>query len=100
MLGPLLGAAPRLTVLATSREPVNVTGEVIWQVPSLSLADEAIELFAERARLARPEFAITDDNRKGGGRDLPTPGWHAVGDRAGRRAGARVVIDRDRRQPA
>ena len=64
LLGTLLGAAPRLTVLATSREPVNVTGEVIWQVPSLSLADEAIELFAERARLARPEFAITDDNSK------------------------------------
>jgi predicted ATPase/class 3 adenylate cyclase/DNA-binding CsgD family transcriptional regulator len=64
LLGTLLGAAPRLTVLATSREPVNVAGEVIWQVPSLSLADEAIELFAERARLARPEFAITDDNSK------------------------------------
>jgi predicted ATPase/class 3 adenylate cyclase/DNA-binding CsgD family transcriptional regulator len=64
LLGTLLGAAPRLTVLATSREPVNVTGEVIWQVPSLSLADEAVELFAERARLARPEFAITDDNSK------------------------------------
>jgi predicted ATPase/class 3 adenylate cyclase/DNA-binding CsgD family transcriptional regulator len=64
LLGTLLGAAPRLTVLATSREPVNVTGEVIWQVPSLSLADEAVELFAQRARLARPEFAITDDNSK------------------------------------
>ena len=51
-------------MLATSREPVNVTGEVIWQVPSLSLADEAIELFAQRARLARPEFAVTEDNSK------------------------------------
>ncbi|MGB9306385.1 MAG: LuxR C-terminal-related transcriptional regulator [Mycobacterium sp.] len=64
LLGTLLAAAPRLTVLATSREPVNVTGEVIWQVPSLSLADEAIELFAQRARLARPEFAVTEDNSK------------------------------------
>jgi predicted ATPase/class 3 adenylate cyclase/DNA-binding CsgD family transcriptional regulator len=64
LLVALLAAAPKLTVLATSREPVNVTGEVIWQVPSLSLADEAIELFGERARLARPEFAITDDNSK------------------------------------
>ena len=62
LLGTLLAAAPRLTVLATSREPVNVTGEVIWQVPSLSLADEAVELFAERARLARPDFAVTADN--------------------------------------
>ena len=58
----LLGGAPRLTLLATSREPIGVAGEVGWRVPSLSLADEAIELFADRARLARPEFAITDDN--------------------------------------
>ena len=58
----LLGAAPSLTVLATSREPLGVTGEATWQVPSLSLADEAIELFADRARLARPDFTITDDN--------------------------------------
>ncbi|MGA9356501.1 MAG: LuxR C-terminal-related transcriptional regulator [Mycobacterium sp.] len=62
LLGTLLAAAPRLTVLATSREPVNITGEVIWQVPSLSLADEAVELFAERARLARPDFTVTEDN--------------------------------------
>lgn len=58
----LLGAAPRLTVLATSREPLGVTGEAAWQVPSLSLSDEAIELFADRARLARAGFTVTDDN--------------------------------------
>ncbi|OBF79490.1 transcriptional regulator [Mycobacterium sp. 852002-51163_SCH5372311] len=62
LLAELLGAAPRVTVLATSREPVNITGEATWQVPSLSLADEAVELFAERARLARPDFAVTEDN--------------------------------------
>src|SRR5262245_10070889 len=58
----LLGAAPRLTVLATSREPLGVTGEATWRVPSLSLADEAIELFTDRARRARPAFHVTDDN--------------------------------------
>ena len=58
----VLGAAPRLTVLATSREPLGVTGEVTWRVPSLSLADEAIELFTDRARRARPDFRVTDDN--------------------------------------
>ncbi len=62
VLAALLVSAPRMTVLATSREPVNITGEVTWQVPSLSLADDAVELFAERARLARPDFAITADN--------------------------------------
>ena len=58
----LLGACPGLTLLATSREPIGVTGEVSWRVPSLSLADEAIELFTDRARRARPAFSITDDN--------------------------------------
>src|SRR6202171_3822729 len=58
----LLGGAPRLTLLATSREPIGVTGEATWRVPSLSLADEAIELFADRARLAQSDFCMTDDN--------------------------------------
>ena len=58
----LLGGAPRLTLLATSREPIGVTGEATWRVPSLSLTDEAIELFADRARLAQIDFSITDDN--------------------------------------
>ncbi len=58
----LLGGAPGLTVLATSREAIGVAGEVSWRVPSLSLADEAIELFADRARHARPDFTLTDDN--------------------------------------
>ena len=52
----LLGRAPRLTLLATSREAIGVAGEVSWRVPSLSLADEAIDLFADRARHARPGF--------------------------------------------
>ncbi len=58
----LLAACPGLQVLATSREPTGVPGEVTFQVPSLSLADEAIELFADRARRVRPEFVVTDDN--------------------------------------
>ena len=55
-------AARRLTILATSREPLMVAGEVNWQVPSLSLADEAVELFTDRARRARPDFAVTEAN--------------------------------------
>jgi predicted ATPase/class 3 adenylate cyclase/DNA-binding CsgD family transcriptional regulator len=58
----LQGACPAVTVVATSREPVGVAGEVSWRVPSLSLADEAIELFADRARRVRPDFRLTDQN--------------------------------------
>jgi predicted ATPase/class 3 adenylate cyclase/DNA-binding CsgD family transcriptional regulator len=58
----LTGSCPRLTVLATSREPIGVSGEATWRVPSLPLADDAIDLFADRARLTRPDFRVTEDN--------------------------------------
>ncbi len=57
-----LARCQRLMLLTTSREPIGVPGEVVWRVPSLSLADEAIDLFCDRARLARPDFRVTDDN--------------------------------------
>jgi predicted ATPase/class 3 adenylate cyclase/DNA-binding CsgD family transcriptional regulator len=62
LVNALLATAARLTFLTTSREPIGVAGEVSWRVPSLSLRDEAIELFTDRARHARPGFAVTDDN--------------------------------------
>ena len=58
----LLSGAAKLTLLATSREAIGVAGEVSWRVPSLSLTDEAVELFTDRARHARPDFAVSDDN--------------------------------------
>lgn len=58
----LVGEVSKVTVLATSREPLGVAGEAMWQVPSLSLAGDAIELFADRARLAKSDFTITDAN--------------------------------------
>ena len=89
-----------MTILATSREPLIVAGEVNWQVPSLSLADEAVELFSDRARRARPDFAVNDEQRRNGHRDLPASRRHAAGHRTGRRAGAGTVARRDPRQPA
>ncbi len=58
----LLAACPALQIVATSRESTGVPGEVTFQVPSLALADEAIELFVDRARRVRPEFTIASDN--------------------------------------
>ncbi|MEE6166896.1 MULTISPECIES: helix-turn-helix transcriptional regulator [unclassified Mycolicibacterium] len=58
----LQGGCPAVTLVATSREPIGVAGEVSWRVPSLSLPDEAMELFADRARRVRPDFRLTDDN--------------------------------------
>jgi predicted ATPase/class 3 adenylate cyclase/DNA-binding CsgD family transcriptional regulator len=62
LVAALVGACPTVTVLATSREAIGMTGEAIWRVSSLSIADEAVELFTDRARLVRPEFVVTDEN--------------------------------------
>ncbi len=61
-IGTLLGACPELKLLTTSREPLGIPGEVTFVVPSLSLEDEAIQLFIDRARRAQPEFMVTEDN--------------------------------------
>jgi predicted ATPase/class 3 adenylate cyclase/DNA-binding CsgD family transcriptional regulator len=72
----LLRACPRVAVIATSRTPIGVAGETDWRVPSLSLPkpepereplavlgqSDAVRLFIARARNARPNFAVADDN--------------------------------------
>ena len=62
LITALLGACPALTLLTTSREPIGVPGEVSWRVPSMSLADEAIELFSDRAQRSRPDFRVSASN--------------------------------------
>lgn len=52
----LLNSCPGLTILATSREPIGVTGELTWRLDPLAMDDEAVALFVDRARLARPGF--------------------------------------------
>jgi predicted ATPase len=53
----LLRAGAELTVLTTSREPLGVAGETVWQVPPLS-EDDALALFLERASLVLPGFTL------------------------------------------
>ncbi|MEE9581372.1 MAG: tetratricopeptide repeat protein [Acidimicrobiia bacterium] len=74
-VGAALGYAPNLRVVATSREPLGVPGEVTLRVAPLSLpqADEvrdgagsglsdAVRLFADRGASADPSFRLTADN--------------------------------------
>ena len=71
----LLRAAPRLTILATSREPLRNAGEVVFRVPSLDIPDperqldprrlgayESVSLFTERAAAAAPGFVLDAGN--------------------------------------
>jgi non-specific serine/threonine protein kinase len=83
----LLGAAPGLTVLATSREPLRLRDEQELPVPPLTLpapvassaqaviASEAGRLFVQRARAGRPDFALTDENA----RDVAAICWRLDG---------------------
>ncbi|MFI6381987.1 AfsR/SARP family transcriptional regulator [Streptomyces sp. NPDC050658] len=56
----LLTRCPGLTVIATSREPLGVPGELVRPVEPLP-PDPAHRLFAERAAAARPGFDAGDD---------------------------------------
>lgn len=58
----LVKACRGVRLLATCREPLRVEGEVSYRVPSLSLSDEAVEMFCYRAQRVRPDFRLTDDN--------------------------------------
>ncbi len=51
----LLASCPDLSILATSREPLNIGGEVTWRVPSLP-PRHAAQLFVDRARSRSPHF--------------------------------------------
>ena len=72
-LSELLQHAPELKIVVTSRETLRVRAEHVFPVPPLSLPhpkasrasianSEAVQLFIERARTVRPEFAVTDEN--------------------------------------
>jgi predicted ATPase len=75
LVDTLLRSAPGLMILATSREPLRVPGEVVFRVPSLDIPDpehaldpselldyEAVRLFVERADAASPGFVLDVEN--------------------------------------
>jgi predicted ATPase/class 3 adenylate cyclase len=72
LIADILGACPRLRVLATSREPLHLTGERELSVPPLDLPPASVQsahqiyelaapkLFVERAAEAKRDFVATD----------------------------------------
>lgn len=70
----VLRHCPGMRVLATSRRPLGITGEIAWPVPPLALPPPgatsreeiasfpAVALFCERAQAVRPTFTLTDTN--------------------------------------
>ncbi len=71
----VLRFCPNVTVLATTREPLRVSGEIVWRVPPLYVPapdarmdfdelseTEAVRLFLDRAQLAAPDFRLSERN--------------------------------------
>ncbi|MBI5653614.1 MAG: tetratricopeptide repeat protein [Chloroflexi bacterium] len=70
----LLRDCPHIQILATSREPLLIAGESVWNVPTLAvpeelptraqlmLAFESVRLFVERAQALQPDFELTEHN--------------------------------------
>lgn len=64
VVADLIGAAPRLTVLTTSRSPLTITAETVYPLPPLTIhpaGSPATELFAARARAVRPGVRLDPD---------------------------------------
>ena len=71
LAGRVLGEAPGVRILATSREPLGVTGETLCPVPSLPLPPDgatpaealeygSVRLLAERGAAVRPGFTVNE----------------------------------------
>jgi predicted ATPase/DNA-binding CsgD family transcriptional regulator len=59
----LLRATTGVTVLATSRQPLDVPGEYACAISPLPVTGDAVELFARLAATVVPGFSVTDANR-------------------------------------
>jgi non-specific serine/threonine protein kinase len=75
LVDSILSSCIGITVLATSREPLRVTGEAVWRLNPLQVPNpegpiemnelarcEAVQLFVDRANLVAPDFELSFDN--------------------------------------
>jgi predicted ATPase/class 3 adenylate cyclase/Tfp pilus assembly protein PilF len=75
VVAELLRAAPQLKILVTSRAVLHLQDEHEYAVPALALPDwrhppplpiltqyAAVELFVQRGRAVKPDFAVTNEN--------------------------------------
>ena len=75
LIGTLSSACPNLRIVATSREVLNISGEIVWRVPSLASPPveplppldqlrqyDAIQLFAERALAVATNWRLAENS--------------------------------------
>ncbi len=105
----LLQASPHLNILASSREPLHVSGETNYPIPALAVPDVAPDHRPRSADAVRSGAAVhrAGDRSAAGlsrhrqecpgrGRNLSTPGRYPIGDRARRGAPACPFAGKDR----
>ncbi len=72
LIDKILSSCPRVAILATSREPLNIEGEQLRLVPPLGVPDtaqafesaESVQLFLERAAAVAPPIALNNENKR------------------------------------
>lgn len=73
IISEILAAAPGVRILATSREPLSIAGETLYELPPLPLPPSdcglecatdyaAVRLWLDRARAIKANFTLTPDN--------------------------------------
>lgn len=75
LVAEMLGMAPQVRIVATSRQALSIGGERVYRVPSLALPEAnvdltaqntlaygALALFVDRATASDSRFAVSDDN--------------------------------------
>lgn len=71
----LLHTCKKLKILTSSREPLQISGEIVYSVPSLSMPNtkvsltakaltqyESVQLFVDRATSVKSDFKVTNEN--------------------------------------
>jgi predicted ATPase len=99
----LLDACPNLRLLTTSREPLRISGERVWRVPSLGIPEPrsrllpdqvtqfpSVLLFVQRAQAVKSDFVVTSHNVAAVSAICARLGGFASGDRARGGLGARA----------
>jgi predicted ATPase/DNA-binding CsgD family transcriptional regulator len=59
LAGAILRGGDGPVLMVTSRQPLDLPGEVVFRLPPLA-ADDAVSLFADRAGAAEPGFQVTE----------------------------------------
>ncbi len=86
----ILHLCPKTSIIATSRQALDVVGEIVYNVGTLAAPPDgaegakpaldysAVKLFVDRSSAASSRFVLTDENAAIVVAHLPSPGWYSA----------------------